>query len=315
MFQSAAHLLFRATRTTKLFVAVAALFALQGVSVAAPIDVFLFAGQSNMVGGQPVSALPAELRGKQNDVLFQYRLRHSRFDTVSESSDWIPLEPTVNLGLVGANYGPEITFADELKAKGAATPFAIVKVAANGTSLANNWNPAATKNLIEADAPPLYQVMINKAKSSMDQLRADGYDPRLAGFVWVQGFADSGSYFDSLNYGDNLANLIANVRTDLDAPNLPAIFSRIHADSLRQDYLPELRAGQERVASEDPFAAIVDIDDLLLGGDSVHYSGSAQVALGRRVADAYLATIPEPASFAILGLGTLLLFPRRRTAA
>ena len=102
------------------------------------VRVFIFAGQSNMVGSdskvQDIRRFPpfAGLEAEQPDVRFSYCIGREN-KTVSDG--WEKLQPINNI------VGPELSFArDVTKATGA--PIAIIKVAAGGTHLGGDSTPA-----------------------------------------------------------------------------------------------------------------------------------------------------------------------------
>ena len=114
---------------------------LAGTALAAdeskPVKVFLFAGQSNMVGSDAHSERIDDypmFKGAgvpQDDVLF------ARLPEKDQSAPaaWGPLQPM-------DAFGPEITFARMVKAHDD-SPIAIIKSAIGGTTAAFDWNPDA----------------------------------------------------------------------------------------------------------------------------------------------------------------------------
>lgn len=252
----------------------AALFHVQPCR-AEPIRVYIMAGQSNMVGGAPEPA-PSNL-SPQADILYQYRLeigvnpirRH-------ESTTWGPLRTLAGLG-VGSSYGSELSFGNAMASREAGK-VAIIKTAANGTSLATRWMPSQT------DSAALYPWMIEKVNSSLDELRGQGYDPTIEGFVWIQGEGDAGAPDRAAAYGANLGTLASALRSDLNVPNLPFLLNELHAN-LNRAYRNEVRQGQRAAAAADPNMHIVNGDDLGLLSDSVHFLSSTHIEMGRRLAD------------------------------
>jgi len=98
---------------------------------------FLFAGQSNMVGAdahaERIDDYP-EFRGAgspQADVLYSYILG----DGSEASKGWVPLKPL-------SSVGPEVTFARRIR-QHVRFPVAIIKSAIGGTTVAFDWNPEA----------------------------------------------------------------------------------------------------------------------------------------------------------------------------
>ena len=54
------------------------------------------------------------------------------------------------------------------------------------------------------------------------------------------------------------------------------------------------RMAQANVATQDVFTSLVDMDDVVLGADSLHYDSIGSQVMGDRFAEAYLAIVPEP---------------------
>jgi hypothetical protein len=55
----------------------------------------------------------------------------------------------------------------------------------------------------------------------------------------------------------------------------------------------EIRAAQQSVAAKSQFVRTVDLDDILLTSDSVHFDSAGLQVVGQRLADAYLAIVLE----------------------
>ena len=101
------------------------------------LRIFIFAGQSNMVGSdskvKDIKRFPpyAGLEEAQDKTLFTYCLGR---ENKTRSKGWEALAPINNI------VGPELSFArkvtEHIKA-----PIAIIKVAAGGTHLGGDWNP------------------------------------------------------------------------------------------------------------------------------------------------------------------------------
>jgi hypothetical protein len=101
------------------------------------VRVFIFAGQSNMVGSdsnvKDINRFPpfTGLDQPQDKILFSYRI--GREDKLASRGS-VPLQP------VGEVVGPELSFARRVSQVTGA-PIAIIKCAAGGTTLGGDWNP------------------------------------------------------------------------------------------------------------------------------------------------------------------------------
>ena len=144
------------------------------------VRVFIFAGQSNMVGSdskiKDIDNFPP-FRGlgtPQNDVLFTYIL--GREDKTT-SDGWVSLQPVNN------GFGPELSFARKVTAAIDA-PIAIIKCAAGGTHLGGDWNPD------EPSGFKMYPLTLNLIQDSLAQLDEMNIRYRIEGFMWHQGEND-----------------------------------------------------------------------------------------------------------------------------
>ena len=174
------------------------------------LRVFIFAGQSNMVGTHSrvadIQRFPpfADLDKPQSNVLFSYKLGREEMAT---SNGWIAMQPT------GDYFGPELSFARRVS-QNIESSIAIIKCAAGGTSLGEDWNP---------DSPggfKLYPLALEHVRSSLAELDQKNLAYRIEGFVWHQGENDMFDKTFKPNYGKNLKNFLACWRRDLKAPSL-----------------------------------------------------------------------------------------------
>ena len=107
------------------------------------VRVFIFAGQSNMVGSdskaKDIMRFPpfVGLEKPQEKVLFSYNLGREEKRT---SNGWVPLQP------VDQVVGPELSFARKVSQETKA-PIAIIKCAAGGTTLGGDWNPETIESI------------------------------------------------------------------------------------------------------------------------------------------------------------------------
>ena len=174
------------------------------------LRVFIFAGQSNMVGSDSrvddIKRFPpfAGLELPQRQVRFSYCIGREHKMT---SKGWVDLEPVNNV------VGPELSFArrvsQEIKA-----PIAIIKCAAGGTHLGGDWNPDAPSGF------KMYPLALKLVRSSLLELERKKIPYRIEGFMWHQGENDMFHEDYLANYGKNLKNFLAKWRSDLKAPQL-----------------------------------------------------------------------------------------------
>lgn len=219
---------------------------------ATPLPLFLFAGQSNMVGGRSLAAeLPEAYQGESKDVLMFTR------------DAWQTYQPGLGQS---SGFGPEVTCAPDLAAA-LGGPIGILKYSKGGTNLAKQWNPD--------DPESLYAVL----KRKVDAARASR-PIHVVGLFWMQGEADAKDSVMGLSYAENLKHLIACARRDFENPDLFFISGRVTAEPPRV-HLDIVRAAQ---AMDAPGYAWVDCDDLSKVSDHVHYDAAGQALFGQRLA-------------------------------
>lgn len=254
------------------------------------LRVFIFAGQSNMVGSdskvKDIKRFPpfVGLDMPQDKVLFSYNIGREEKLT---SNGWVALQP------VGDVVGAELSFArkvsQEIKA-----PIAIIKCAAGGTDLGRDWNP---------DNPggfKLYPLALQLIQSSLAELDRKKVAYRLEGFMWHQGENDMFDKEFKANYGKNLKNFLARWRSDLKTPNLKFYIGEHCTKTVwgmdNRENMYAIRVGQKAVTASDPLAEYIPTSHnaVEIGGGAglhYHYGTLGQLEHGVNYADAYLRTI------------------------
>jgi hypothetical protein len=233
-----------------------------------PIPVYLWLGQSNAGdGGFVPGGLEPELQLPQ-DSLLQY-LQHLNAQETVETADWEPLKPRL-----GTWFGGELSFGQAMQRR-LGQPIAVLRVSASGSALATHWVPSEQI---------WYPMMIAKATSALAQLESSGYAPQLAGAIWIQGETDAYNNNWAAAYDENLLELVAAMRTDLASPNLPFFYNELHIRS-DEPYVERVRQSQREAQQLADNMMLLNIDDLPLNADSIHFPGSTHVEVGRRFAD------------------------------
>ena len=254
------------------------------------LRVFIFAGQSNMEGAhgnkEHIKRFPpfAGLDAPQEKILFSYNIGREEKQT---SSGWVALQP------VGHLVGPELSFVPRV-AQATGAPIAIIKCAAGGTALGDDWNP---------DTPAgfkLYPLALQWVRSSLAELDEKNVPYRLEGFTWHQGENDMFSDEFKPAYAKNLANFIACWRRDLKAPGLKFYIGELCTKTIwgmdNRENMHAIRTAQKSVAEADPLAQYVPTSYIAveIGEDEglhYHYGTLGQLEHGVNYADAYLRSV------------------------
>lgn len=251
--------------------------------------VFLFVGQSNMVGADAhadrIDDYP-NFKGAgepQSDVLYSYLLGNG--DEASQG--WVPLKPL-------RSFGPEVMFARRVRRQ-AQFPIAIIKSAVGGTTVAFDWNPDAPDK-----GQKLYPRTLKLIRESLGELDKRGVRYRLEAVLWHQGENDMLDRKLYKQYADGLTKLIARLRADLKAPELKWYIAEVSEKGIwgmdHRENLGVLRQQQEQVLKADPLLRWVPTSHLAFevmgsGQPHYHFGTQGQLQMGEAFAAAYLREI------------------------
>lgn len=236
------------------------------VSPAAEVKVFLLGGQSNMLGRAPLSGLPTALRSPQADVLFFGGSDGTVGTTLTT------LRPD---GKNSTEFGPEVTFGRSIADASPTTQFALIKYAAGGTALYNDWAPGTGAE---------YKAFRNTVTAGLAALHAAGHTTEIIGMAWHQGESDAIEGRQA-SYASNLTAFIADIRSHYGA-GLPFLIGEIRRSNGAA--FVTVADAQISVASADPRAVFVPASDLSFL-DTYHFDAASQITLGERFAAGYAA--------------------------
>lgn len=168
--------------------------------------------------------------------------------------------------------GPGLAFGLDMQRR-SGVPQGLIPCAHTGTSM-QQWDPAR----VDLGGRSLFGAMVRR-------LRLAG--GRVAGIVWAQGESDATAEL-APHYRARMQAFIEAVRRHADDPRLPFVMAQIaRVANVGEDRAAwnAIQEQQRRVAAAVDRCAMVPTIDLEID-DTVHFSGAAQVRLGRRLADA-----------------------------
>lgn len=255
--------------------------------------IFLLGGQSNMQGYGTLEELPTtpvNLQAGQSDVRI-YEL------------GWLRnLAPRPN-NPNDHDFGPEILFGRNVADALPDENIVLIKGAWGGTNLYSDWDPASGSR---------FNNFISTVTAGLNAVVQPGDTYKIAGMLWTQGESDARGAETSEQYEENLTGFIAAVR-DLYGADMPFFLSRLSdvQTNIAPVYLANVRTGQANVAAIDPNAYLVDTDGFGILPDNLHFDASGQIDLGEAFATSYLATVPEPTTLMMIGLGVAVVTRRR----
>jgi Carbohydrate esterase, sialic acid-specific acetylesterase len=259
------------------------------------LRVFIFAGQSNMVGSdskaEDIKRFPpfVGLDRPQEGILYSYNI--GREDKLT-SKGWVTLQPVDNV------VGPELSFARRVS-QAIKAPIAIIKCAAGGTTLGGDWNPDDPSGF------KLYPEALELIRSSLAELDRRKLAYRIEGFMWHQGENDMFSKEFKPAYGRNLKHFLEKWRSDLRTPGLKFYIGELCTKTIwgmdNRENMYAIRAGQKAVTDTDPLAEYIPTshDAVEIGGGEglhYHYGTLGQLEHGLNYAEAYLRTIGKNAA-------------------
>ena len=271
------------------------------------VDVYLIGGQSNALGISYASQLLDEddkkLLEPMDDVLI-YAAGETNQNGSGHVNQWTTVRG--GLGLNGETFGLEIGMADVfrdyyLPESSEDDTVAIIKYTWGGTDLFHRWLPPTSyenglgyrgsgelyRPLNGRICGDLYGNFVNTVQTQMQALRARGFLPRIRGMAWMQGEADATSSVATEQYTANLKNLISDLRSALDVPEMPFVIGEI--DCVIAGFENDIRADQKQVAEETEHAYFISTADLEMGlWDWYHFYAPDMITLGRRFGSALI---------------------------
>lgn len=231
-------------------------------------DVYLLMGQSNMAG-----------RGQLTDA--NRILPKDGIMTFDKNNQWVQAVEPLHWdkpAVVGAGLGA--SFAVEMQKVSGGREIGLVPCAVGGSYI-SSWVPGGE----------LYTNAVARCRAA---LAAGG---TLKGILWHQGCADAGSPETATNYAARLTQMVAQLRKDLDAPDVPFVAGELGR------YLKEFRGLDPKHPTPEllwqtvneqihaavkaiPNAAVVSSEGLAPNPDILHFNTPSVRKLGARYAEA-----------------------------
>jgi hypothetical protein len=171
--------------------------------------VFVLMGQSNMQGA-----------GRAKNLRAPYTETHERI-RIWANGRWEYFVPT-------QRHGPGVSFAHQLAEFWPNDTIGIIKVAVGATGInafAKDWSFERAQLTYDGKKGPLYQDLMN----AVAEARRIS-NPEFYGFFWKQAAADGSKKELAAAYYSSFETLVADLRTDLDAPDLPVFIPSYMSD-------------------------------------------------------------------------------------
>ena len=249
------------------------LFTLKSQAAPAPREIYLLIGQSNMAGRGPV----AESDKQPIPGLWMF----------TEAGAWQPAADPLRYDKPkAAGVGPGISFGQELLKAKPDVEIGLVNRAFGGTAIAE-WKkggaPHKEASPEKGTPPTLYPLYKDAVKAVQAAVQQGGV---LKGIIWHQGESDyRGRGFTKEAYAAALTELIANLRTDLNAPQVPFVMGEL-GEFLDQKTVPfaPVNEALHEVAAKVPKVGVASSEGLKTKGDNLHFDTPSQRLFGQRYA-------------------------------
>ena len=239
-----------------------------GQHAMAKTRVFILAGQSNMNGLGTASELKAPYDKPPAKV------------KIWDGKGWKDLGPGV--GTNPEYFGPEIAFGHAMREAYPDDPICLIKYAAGGTALYNDWSP-------EGEGGPQYKQFMATVKAALGHLKEANVKYSIEGMMWMQGESDAHEGQGEA-YETNLTAFIKHIRSVVKSKKLPFILARIRTHYGSPDNNAKVREAQQQVAEAMDRVAWFDTDAYKMR-DPGHYNTEGQIDLGKDFAASFLAVV------------------------
>lgn len=224
------------------------------------LDLFVLAGQSNMVGTAPI-ADTAPLPGVYcfgND--YQWKVGSDPLDSAENQVDAVSIDRA-------ARAGPGLPFAARMK-----KPVGLIPCAKSSKAIAE-WRRSTSDQT-------LYGSMLKR-------FRAASVAGTIRGLLFFQGEADARTKAAE-QWAVRFSQFVAGIRGDTIA-DLAIVFAQIGADYPSYPYWATVKAQQASI--DLPRVSMIRTDDLALQDDGLHFTPESYDVIGGRFADAMLTLL------------------------
>lgn len=231
---------------------------------------FLLVGQSNMAGrGKPTAA---------------DRTPHARVLMLDKTGAWVPAVDPMHFdkpAVIGV--GPGRAFGLAVAEANPGITIGLIPCAVGGSPI-DAWTPGSYYDPTKSHP---WDDAMRRAKIA---LRAG----TLKGILWHQGESDSSAQL-APSYAGKLHDLVARLRAELAAPEVPFIAGQLgkFADVPWNEFRTQVDRAHRDLPQQVKRTAFVSAEGLVHGGDKVHFDADSARELGRRYAAAYLKFGPK----------------------
>ncbi len=224
---------------------------------------FLLVGQSNMAGRGIVEA--------------QDKTPHARVLMLDKAGEWVPAIDPMHFDKPAAGVGLGKTFGQLYAEAHPDVTVGLIPCAVGGSPI-DAWKPGAF------DAPTKTHPWDDAMVRAHAALKAG----ELKGILWHQGEADSTPKL-APEYEGKLRDLVARLRTELSAPEVPFVLGQLgkFSDAPWNESKQLVDNAHQALPSAVKNAVFVSAEGLTHKGDKVHFDSAALREFGKRYFEAF----------------------------
>jgi len=230
--------------------------------------IYLLMGQSNMVG--------RDTRG------MEVQTPNAHILAMTPNGKWMVAKDPLHEqnGRIAPGVGPGMSFAQEMIKSDPSITIGLVPCAVGGTPL-KLW----------VKGGELYEKAMLRAKAAAEV-------GTLSGVLWHQGETDATKKESADTYEARLTKMLGDLRTELNAPNLPIVVGQIgeFLDKKKEPYADTVRAAIKHIPQVLEQVGFADSNGLTDKGDKLHFNVDSQRQMGVRFANAMLELQGKPHS-------------------
>ena len=240
-------------------------------------QLYLLVGQSNMAGrGYPEA---------QDTVPNRHVLR------LNQAGTWEIAKEPLHFDKPSAGVGPGLAFGQDMAAQDTSVVIGLIPCAVGGSPIAV-WQPGA---YYEATKTNPYDDAIARAKIAIQA-------GTLKGIIWHQGESDSNPEGSKV-YAQKLTDLIARLRHDLQAPEMPFVAGQLpEFQFLKLDSTGRKQVNEAAIRVNESVAQLkktvknytyVTAEGTKDRGDQLHFDAASARLMGHRYAAAILGLLKK----------------------
>lgn len=236
------------------------------------MQLFILAGQSNMVGWAPIpEGEPTDPRIYVFGKDYRWRIANHPIEDATDQVDMVSENRL-------AGFGPAMDFAFSSLERHPDLVIGLIPCAKNSSGIIQ-WQRDLSDQTLYG--------------SCLKRIRAASPMGEIAGILFFQGETDA---VDPIQYPDPppypsewsalFIAFITDLRNDLDQPDLPVVFAQIGSNWAPEAYPNWDFVMQQQSSLQLPMSAMITTSDLPLH-DGIHYTTDSYRIIGRRFAEAY----------------------------